>query len=251
MAGTGKEIYEQLLKTAQTDTNIIGFFLGGSRGKNLVTEYSDYDCDMIVKDDIYNEYKTRFEQYRDNEFDIRVWTLTQFKSHAKIGTSDDFDRYNFTHIKVQVDKLNGEVQKIVDEKGKLPADAAINLFIGAIDAYINSFYRSLKNHRDNRLLESQLDANESINHLLTALFALHSRIRPYNKYLSWELERQPLDKLPWTNEELKKILVEILRTGAIATQQPLFKKLHQIVLTEGFKDIFDRWGSKIDFMENF
>jgi hypothetical protein len=67
---------------------------------------------------------------------------------------------------------------------------------------VNGAYRSAKNHRDGRTDEAHLDAAESLPHLLTALFALHRRVRPYNKYLGWELRQHPLADPAWAADRL-------------------------------------------------
>jgi hypothetical protein len=48
---------------------------------------------------------------------------------------------------VLVDKLDGEIGAIVDRKRALPDDAAPAIAAAALDAYVNSTYRSLKAHR--------------------------------------------------------------------------------------------------------
>ena len=57
---------------------------------------------------------------------------------------------------------------------------------------MNFAYRALKSHRDGRPLEARLDAAESLAWLLHVVFTLAGRLRPYNKYLPWELREHPL-----------------------------------------------------------
>ncbi|MBB4711670.1 hypothetical protein BJ965_001552 [Streptomyces luteogriseus] len=45
---------------------------------------------------------------------------------------------------------------------------------------------------DDRPGPGHLAAAETVPHALEVLFVLHRRVRPYNKYLRWELERRPL-----------------------------------------------------------
>ncbi|MBU3925233.1 hypothetical protein KJ854_04835 [Patescibacteria group bacterium] len=40
---TAKQKFENLLREAKDDSNIVGFFLGGSRGKGMENEFSDWD----------------------------------------------------------------------------------------------------------------------------------------------------------------------------------------------------------------
>ena len=57
---------------------------------------------------------------------------------------------------------------------------------------MNMLYRSLKNARVGLELASLLDAQESIPWFLEFVFTVHGRLRPYNKWLEWELEQHPL-----------------------------------------------------------
>ena len=82
-----------------------------------------------------------------------------------------------------------------------------------LDDYVNSYFRSAKSHRLGRLFEAQLDATESIPPLLDTLCALHGRVRPFNKLLQWELEREPLGGDVWAVEVLLPRLGAILATG--------------------------------------
>ena len=69
-----------------------------------------------------------------------------------------------------------------------------------LDGYVNFAYRSLKNARDGRPLEARLDAAESVPWLLDVVFTLAGRLRPYNKYLPWELREHPLACPEWSAE---------------------------------------------------
>ena len=50
--------------------------------------------------------------------------------------------------------------------------------------------------------ERRLDAAESVAWLLDVVFALAGRVRPYNKYLAWELRTHPLAVPEWSAERL-------------------------------------------------
>jgi len=53
-----KEIFKEFVKEAKSDSNIIGFFLAGSRGKKRETKFSDYDIEVIVKDKAAKSYNS-------------------------------------------------------------------------------------------------------------------------------------------------------------------------------------------------
>ena len=61
-----------------------------------------------------------------------------------------------------------------------------------LDGYVNFVYRAVKADREGRRLERRLDAAESLAWLLDVVFALSARVRPYNKYLAWELQEHLL-----------------------------------------------------------
>ena len=75
------------------------------------------------------------------------------------------------------------------------------------------------NHRDGRPLEARLDAAESVPWLLDVVFAMAGRVRPYNKYLPWELERHPVPG--WPAGALLP-LVERILTGEPAAVREAF-----------------------------
>ena len=114
------ERFEDLLEEAKADKNIIGLFLTGSRGKGFETENSDYDVDMVVKDKVAEEYKKKYEMHTSN-IDLGVSSLSEFTKYAAWQSDYHWDRYNFTHVQALID-TNGQIQKLIDEKGSIPAD---------------------------------------------------------------------------------------------------------------------------------
>src|SRR5882757_3982501 len=117
------ELYAAMLRRAQEDPNILGLYVGGSRGKGATTAHSDYDCDIVVADAVEAEYQARLGG-DDSGFNLGVFGLSRFVAYAAIGSDREWDRYNFTHLRATVDKLNGEIQRVIDEKGALPAETA-------------------------------------------------------------------------------------------------------------------------------
>jgi len=241
--------YQKVLEEAKSDPNIIGFFLTGSRGKGLITKYSDYDADMVVKDEAKKEYKKRYDALRP-DVEINVLTLSDLQQDAAWGSDTAWNRYNYTHLIVQVDKT-GEIQKFVDEKGTVPSDKRDVFIRGALDGYINQVYRSIKCYRDGNVSASQFETAEEIPCLLSALFALEGRLKPYYKYLDWELTNYPLQKLPWEKNELIDILLKIAQSADITTQQATLKTVEQVFRKEGFGDVFDAWEGKVEWMERY
>lgn len=94
------------------------------------------------------------------------------------------------------------MQSALELKDRLPAAAARGLADAAADHALNQLYRAVKNHRAGAARAAGLDLVEMLAPWLTPVFALQGRHRPYNRFLAWELERQPLTLLPMTAPEL-------------------------------------------------
>ncbi|NIM46831.1 MAG: hypothetical protein GTN40_01590 [Candidatus Aenigmarchaeota archaeon] len=246
------KIFKKFYEEAKKDKNIIGFFLGGSRGKGKITKYSDYDMYVIVKNNVLKKYKNKYKKMEIKDFSFAVFSFSQFKRYATFGGPFEWNRYNFTHIKVLIDK-NSKIQKLVNEKGKIPKNKIKKYISGHLDGYINNVYRSLKCFRDNNIVGARLEASNTVRLFLNIIFALHGgRTRPYYKYLEWELEKYPLKKFPMKKKELIKTLLRILEDANIKTQQKLFKLTEKIFRKEGYCYVFDSWEPEaIDFIKKF
>jgi predicted nucleotidyltransferase len=120
---TRDEQYQEMLAKAQNDPGVIGFILGGGRGKGAFTENSDYDIIIIASDEAKDRAVEIYEKAYDATeiIEVRVRTLGEFKSLGAWGSDDSWQRYHFAHLKAQIDRT-GEVQKLIDEKGRIPED---------------------------------------------------------------------------------------------------------------------------------
>ncbi len=237
------EIFERITEESKTDPNIIGLILGGSRGKGFYKEHSDYDFFLVVKEDVLQEYKEKYKKYDEiTGIDCGVRTREEFEEYAEIGSEFEWDRYNFAHVQALIDKTNGELQKIIEEKGKIPEKHWKKYLEGYLDGYINSVYRSMKCLRDKNIVGYRLEAADSISLFLTCAFAFHNRrIKPYYKYLEFEMEKYPLKKFPWSSKELIEMLFKILELGDYKIQQIILKEMEKLAREEGFGHSFDNW----------
>jgi hypothetical protein len=236
----GKKLYKRVLNDAKNDPNIMGLILTAGRGKGLVTEHSDYDVLMVVKNEKAKKYKEKFKKLKIiNVFDLNIMSLTEFKHYAEVGSETEWDRYNFAHIKARIDK--GGIQELIDSKGIIPSNKIKKFTEKNLDGYINLYYRSIKNHRDGNFIASHLDAAESIPCLLIALFAMNGRVKPYNKYLEWELTNYPLKITSWTAEDFISMIKTIVATGDIKVQKKLFKSVKELFYKNGFIESIDGW----------
>jgi hypothetical protein len=232
--------YAATLRRAREDPRIVGLYLGGSRGKGAATELSDYDCDIVVDDDAAAEYGARL-RVDDSGFSLGVFGLSEFHEHAAWGSPTEWNRYNYAHLTAAVDKLDGEIQRIIDDKATLPDAVARARLPGTLDGYINFVYRSLKNHRDGRALAARLDAAESIPLALGVLFMSHRRLRPYNKYLEWELTRWPLEGAPWNSDHLLGLL-SAAAAGEVTAQRALYGGVTAVAARHGLAAVIEGWS---------
>lgn len=245
-----KKQFDQILNDANNDPNILAFWLSGSRGKEtIITEYSDYDCNLIVSDEVFKEYKNKYENIGNPDLDVFVRTLPIFRKYADWDSDTAWDRYSFAHIKPLVDKT-GEVQRLFNEKSIVPKDKVKEFASGAIDAYINEMYRSLKCFRDGNSVAAQLEGTESVPWLLTAIFGIEGRLKPYYKYLEWELKNHPLGKLPWSADDFLNKIIIISTSADIKTQKEVLCSIEPIFRSAGYGGILDSWKEKLNWMKN-
>lgn len=111
-------------------------------------------------------------------------------------------RWSFAWAPVLLDRTEGRLQSALRQQATVTTDEAKSILVehDRLDGWLNSAYRALKNDRDGRALELRLDAAESMPWLLDVTFTLAGRVRPYHKYLPWELRQHPLPH--WHAEEL-------------------------------------------------
>jgi len=241
--------FDSLLALARSDPNVLAFWLDGSRGKGLATAHSDYDCTMIVRAEALRNYRTRFVGKR-NDLDCRVMSLEQFRAHAAWDTAERYDRYNFAHLKAVIDKT-GDAQRLINEKGRVPADRATAFIDASLDHAINQIYRARKCLRDGDASAARLEAAEAIGPILDALFALNdARLRPYYKYLALELARHPPAKLPWAAAEVPGRIGLLLDAASASTLRQMLIDLESFCRANGHGAVFDGWGDALAWMKS-
>ncbi len=218
---------EALLADARGDDNVLGIVVFGSRGKGAyVNEASDWDVFVVVR-----EHRGERPFVHGAKLETVEVTLEQLRNQPP------WNRYSLAWVEPQLDKTGEVATALRDATSVDPATAAEPL-----DGYVNMLYRSLKNARVGLELASLLDAQESIPWFLEFLFTVHARLRPYNKWLEWELEQHPL---PWN--ALPR-LAEIARTGDVAEQQALFREAEPLARAHGLGSVIDGWEPGVQWL---
>jgi predicted nucleotidyltransferase len=227
------QILERVLARADNDPAVRGVILTGSHARGMATAWSDYDVVVVVAE----QSVPWRHAMRTAELDEVVCTL-----EALADTSMHWQRYAFRGAQVLLDRLDGGIARLVDRQANPSAEEAAERARAALDAYVNQLYRAVKSHRDGFTAAARLDEAESLPWLLETVFALYGRLRPYNKYLQWELENYPLPE-SWT---------DALMPARVATASlRLFPAVEALARRHGHADVLDGWGSDIELIRAF
>jgi hypothetical protein len=227
--------FDDLLEIARAREEVVGLYVFGSRGRNLmVDERSDWDVCVVLAD---REARDGF----DREFPYAHGARVEIVSATLDGIRNErseHGRYAAAHADVVLDKTGGELSRVVAELESLPSGTRDAVVREALDGYINQTYRSLR-------YGTRLDAVEAVPYALRTIFALQDRVRPYNKYLEWELRHHPLEG--WTAEELPPLLDRVL-TGEPEAQHELFNLLEDQAREAGFGEVVDGWEPDVPWL---
>jgi hypothetical protein len=221
-------VLDALLAQAREDENVVGVIQSGSRGRNTyVTEKSDWDAFVVVREE-------RGDYGAEGGFGLELSEITL----GVLASPPAWARPAFLSLEPQLDKT-GEVAAALREALTVdPVTAAQPL-----DAYVNFYYRSAKNTRVGLELAALLDAQESIPWYLQFLFAVHGRVRPFNKWLEWELREHPLP----VDVDLTR-LERIGRTGDLVAQQALFRETEALAREHGHGATIDGWEPDVAWL---
>jgi len=220
-------VLDTLLAEAREDDNVIGVVVHGSRGRGLhVHDGSDWDVVVVVRERT-GHYDS---EERGGELEAsEVTSLADLPSWMLPGV---------TWTTPALDKTGAVAAELAEVTRVDSATAAEPL-----DDYVNSYYRSAKNARVGLGLASLLDAQESIPHYLDFLFTAHGRVRPYNKWLEWELREHPLPAAV----DLPRV-ERIALTGDLADQRALFRETEALARELGHGATIDGWEPDVAFL---
>jgi nucleotidyltransferase-like protein len=227
--------FEDLLEVARSREEIVGLYVFGSRGRDfMVDERSDWDvCVVLAGREAREAFDREFPYAHGARVEIVSATLDGIRNERS-----EHGRYAAAHADVVLDKTGGELTRVVAELESLPSGTRDAVVREAFDGYINQTYRSLR-------YGTRLDAVEAVPYALRTIFALKDRVRPYNKYLEWELRHHPLER--WTAEELLPLLDRVL-TGEPEAQHELFNLLEGQAREAGFGDVVDGWEPDVPWL---
>jgi len=235
--------FNSIVNEAENDSNVLGMILIGSRGKGFENEHSDYDAIIILKNEASEETKQKYKNKKSVAIDLNVYSLTDFKKYAAWDSSEAWDRYTFAHVKILINKTE-DLEKIIKDKSYIPEDKQKQFIEWWIDGYINGVFRSIKALRNKNELGAHLEATNSILDLLTLVFGINGRHRPFLGYTEKELINYPLEKLPWEVNDFIKMISLVLKTSDLKTQQTILKDTEDWCRELGYGHVIDAWEGK-------
>lgn len=224
---------DELFSYCESSDDVLGAFLFGSRGRGVgVDELSDWDLWIVARDAAaLARVEERFPYRHGAIVEVASSTLDELRMHGAIGSNTEWARYQHAHVDLRVDKTHGELARVLAEKESIPDELRGELVRDALGGYVNATYRSLR-------YATRLDAAESVPYALRTIFALAGRVRPFNKYLEWELRHHELPG--WPAETLLSLVAGVL-DRASASQHELFRLVERDARAHGFGAEIDEW----------
>ena len=250
--GLSKERRDLLTEVAERNEAthgpaMLGLILSGSVARGLATDRSDLDVYVVLRDDAAADRWTTHSA----KVDEIPLPLSELEELPPFGSEGWWYRWSFAWAPVVSDRTGGRLQALSRAQATVSPVEAREILVAhdRLDGWINYAYRALKSDRDGRTLERRLDAAESVPWLLDTIFTLAGRVRPYHKYLPWELEHHPLRG--WTSEELLGLLQRTL-DGEPSAIRETFERVQAECRTfdEALSEpllvpIIDGWGSEL------
>jgi predicted nucleotidyltransferase len=214
--------YPNLVARATADPDVVGLVLTGSHARGMATAHSDHDVYVVL-----GAPNARWATTRTPELDTIVLSVADLAD-----TTVRWQRYSYRGALVLLDRLDGRIGKLVRAQATLTPAEADAWTREYLDGYLNFCYRAAKSRRDGRPDAARLDELEAGPWLLETVFALHGRVRPYNKYLRWELDTYPLPP-PWS--------ADLLIDAVTGYPTRLLGTVETAARAAGFGDVLDAW----------
>jgi hypothetical protein len=204
-----------------------------------VDDHSDWDVWIVARDDeALARIEERFPYEHGALVEVASSTLDGLRNHGAIGSRSEWARYQHAHVDVRVDKTVGLLARVLADKELIPSEQRDEVIHDALGGFVNATYRSLR-------YGTRLDATESIPYALRAIFALAGRVRPFNKYLDWELRNHPLPG--WQAETLLPLIAGVLDRDQ-ASQRELFRLIESDARAHGAGGAIDEWEPDVPWL---
>jgi predicted nucleotidyltransferase len=232
------EAYAAALARAEADPDVVGVVVFGSQAAgSFATAESDVDCFVVLGDGARDP-----DRWHTNHGDpVEIWAiqLAAFREHALRSSPTAWNRPAFLRARVDLDRLDGEIGRIVERKRRLTAEEAREVAPVALDDYLNSLYRGLRNLEGGRTIEGRLDAVESVSPMLTTAFAVEERVRPFNKWLRFELASEPLVEPEFA--DLATLADLIVGSPTPDRLREGFRRMEAVARRRGYGKVVDGW----------
>lgn len=190
---------------ADPGPGVLGIVLSGSAGRGVATEWSDADAYVVHEDG--DELPATS---RTSAIDVVHLHLAELQDPPPFGSDGWWQRWSFAWAPVLLDTTGGLIARVCERQATLSDREQRELLPDRLDGYVNLVYRALKSDREGRPAQCRLDAAEAAPWLLDVVFTLNARVRPYNKYLEWELVEHPLPQPAWEASRLLEVVSGML-----------------------------------------
>jgi hypothetical protein len=238
---TSKAALDEIV--GRDDPAILGVVLTGSAARGVATEWSDVDVYLVLTEEGYRDRTV----VRSPAADEIPTTLAALEAPGPLGSDLWWSRWSFAWARVLRDHTDGRLDAALRRQATLSGQEQRDVLLDRLDAVGNFLYRALKSLREARPFEQRLDVTECVPWALDALFAMEGRVRPYNKYLAWELRTHPLASsfaepeqfLPRVERMLDGDLVELLWLWD--SMRPGCEALDRTWGSGDAAEVFDEW----------
>lgn len=234
---------DALVELVENDPNVLGVLAVGSWAHGMTTEHSDLDLVLVLE-----RAEISARRRLEDRLDVSGLGIDRLRRIPR-DPSRWWDRYRYARARVLLDRTGGEIQEYVDAHRVLDTDEVADYIDMHLDGYLAFVSRSLMGHREGRERSARLDAAESLPWLVPLLFAVHGRVRPLNKYLAWELDREPFTSAGWEPDVILGA-VDRLLDGSADAQRELFALLEPKLRERGFGGALDHFEPGIDLLRS-
>ena len=237
-------VIQALRAEGAADPDVIGILVTGSRGVGAVTTESDYDVIFVVSDETMARYeRDKREPQRGGTISPPIDT-SDIQWHECPRTLRSYNTVGVDVCRVIFDRT-GELTALAAELERMPEEQAREKAAASYDIYLNSMFRSLKCWRRGDELGARLNAAQSVEPLLDALFALERLWRPFASRLYLHLEK--LKGQGWQDGELRTLLLDLLTSADPRWQQEVACRVIALMAERGHGDVYHSWpGERLD-----